>query len=101
MVLCLKRLGRRGKMDDWKTYSATKNESQQGSSENKAKILEYILIKLTDNFLVVAIFSLCLLGGWVGLFKIDNSTNPDKVNWALHAAELCLGVFLGLLKKKK
>lgn len=81
-------------MKDWSEYS--KSKVTQGSSENtRPKILEYMLIKLTDNFLAVAVFVLCIAFAYIGLFvKQDSNTT-----WALHASELCLGVFLGLLKR--
>jgi hypothetical protein len=84
-------------MKDWSEYSKSKINS--GSSENnKPKVFEYILIKLTDNFLAVAVFVLCLVFGYIGLFTNISESN---IPWALHASELCLGVFLGLLAKKK
>jgi hypothetical protein len=81
-------------MKDWAEYS--KSKTTGGSTENsKPSIREYMLIKLTDNFLAVAVFVLCVIFAAIGIFgKQDNNTA-----WTLHAAELCLGVFLGLLKK--
>lgn len=84
-------------MKDWAEYSKTKSIGSS-SEENRPKVLEYILIKLTDNFLAVAVFVLCILFGYMGLFKLD--ANEKNMTWALHASELCLGVFLGLLAKK-
>lgn len=82
-------------MKDWSDYTKTKTTS--GSSEDsKPSIKEYMLIKLTDNFLAFAVFILFIILFSVGLF----AELGTKTDWTLHAAELCLGVFLGLLKKQ-
>lgn len=85
-------------MKEWTTYTKTKGSEGSSESEDKPKIGEYILIKITDNFLAIAVFILCIFFGLIGLFAKLPSTNTD---WALHASELSLGVFLGLLAKKK
>lgn len=84
-------------MKEWTAY--TKSKVGDGASEQseKPKIQEYILIKITDNFLAIAVFILCILFGCLGLFGTLSETSTT---WALHASELSLGVFLGLLSKK-
>lgn len=83
-------------MKEWTSYTKTKNSEGSSETIDKPKVLEYILIKVTDNFLAIAVFALCISFGGVGLFC---ELKSDSTNWALHAAELSLGVFLGLLKK--
>ena len=84
-------------MKEWTTYTKTKNSDGSSENNDKPKIFEYILIKVTDNFLAIAVFILCIFFGVIGLFC---ELKPDSTNWALHASELSLGVFLGLLTKK-
>ncbi|MGZ2368604.1 hypothetical protein ACXR6G_02310 [Ancylomarina sp. YFZ004] len=84
-------------MREWTTYTKTKNGDGSSENSDKPKIIEYILIKLTDNFLTIAVFILCILFGTLGLFYIKADSN---ITWALHASELSLGVFLGLAKRK-
>ena len=86
-------------MKDWNTFAKTHHEHVVTSSE-KPKVFDYVLLKFTDNMLEVGVFSLTIVFAYVGLFAM-NETQTDRVNWALHAAELCLGVFLGLLKGGK
>jgi len=84
-------------MKEWTTYTKSKNSDGSSEGNNKPNIREYILIKITDNFLAIAVFILCILFGLIGLFS---GLNDTSATWALHASELSLGVFLGLLSKK-
>lgn len=87
-------------MKDWNTFAKTHHEHVATTSD-KPKVRDYILLKTTDNMLAISVFILTLIFAYVGLFQFNSDGNADKVNWALHAAELCLGVFLGLLKGVK
>ena len=84
-------------MKEWTTYAKTKNGDGSSENENKPKIFEYILIKITDNFLAIAVFALCIFFGLIGLF-CELAMESEK--WALNTSNLALGVFLGLLTKK-
>ena len=66
----------------------------------KPNPLGYLIVTLTDNLLIMAVLILTLIFAYIGLFSIDQSKH-EQMNWALHAAELSLGVFLGLIKKIK
>lgn len=69
----------------------------KGSGESKPpSTRKYFWVQVIDNGLAIAVFILCVLFGLIGLF-VDAA--EDRVSWALHAAELCLGVLLGLLAK--
>ncbi|OFY85009.1 MAG: hypothetical protein A3K10_01185 [Bacteroidetes bacterium RIFCSPLOWO2_12_FULL_31_6] len=83
-------------MEDWKKYVETKKT--EGASEAKPSTGQYLILKIADNSLKIAVFILCLVFAICGLFFI---TDTEKVNWSLHASGLCLGVFLGLLSSKK
>jgi len=85
-------------MEEWTAYAKTKSGDGASELRDKPKIQEYILIKITDNFLTIAVFVLCILFGGIGLF---GSLSEQSITWALHASELSLGVFLGSLTKKK
>lgn len=83
-------------MKDWSQYAKTVKDSHQtGGAE--PKISSYLAIKFVDNLLPLSVFILTMVFSIIALFVIDTE-NQQKLNWALHAAELCLGVFLGLLK---
>jgi hypothetical protein len=84
-------------MKEWSAYIKSKNSDGSSENSDKPKIAEYILIKITDNFLAISVFALCIIFGLIGLFC---ELQPDPKNWALNASNLALGVFLGLLSKK-
>lgn len=84
-------------MKEWTAYTKSKNSDGSSEGNDKPNILEYILIKATDNFLAIAVFILCIIFGLIGLFC---NLNGASATWSLHASELSLGVFLGLLAKK-
>jgi|AntAceMinimDraft_9_1070365.scaffolds.fasta_scaffold09872_3 hypothetical protein len=86
-------------MKDWDSFAKTTQETVEVSG-TKPSVYAYILIKATDSSLVIAIFILTLLFAYTGLFQFDKE-QTEQINWALHASELCLGVFLGLLKPGK
>ncbi|MFC1524284.1 hypothetical protein ACFL6N_05795 [Thermodesulfobacteriota bacterium] len=86
-------------MEDWASFAKTSQETATVTGANPNP-WAYLIIKSTDNFLGISVFVLTLVFASIGLFGFD-STQIDKTNWALHAAELSLGVFLGLLKTKK
>ncbi len=80
-------------MKDWAKFSRLEGIAKtEGSTPS---IWRYIAIKLTDNGLATIVVFLLLFFGSIGLFV---TTTETQTNWALHAAELCLGVLLGLLK---
>lgn len=83
-------------MKEWSAYTKTKNIDGSSERTEKPEIHEYILIKVTDNFLAISVFLLCIFFGLIGLFC---ELNDNSTTWALHASELSLGVFLGLLKR--
>jgi len=84
-------------MENWSEFAQTHNESATSSGE-KPKVIEYILIKIIDNMLPTSVFILTIFFAIMAFFFLNDTV---KTNWALHAAELSLGVFLGLLKSKK
>jgi len=83
-------------VNDWEQFARTTQDTAKVAGA-KPSAWQYLLIKATDNSLEIAVFVLTLIFTYIGLFIFD-STQLEKTNWALHAAELCLGVFLGLLK---
>lgn len=84
-------------MKDWNEYTKVVSEAKTATGKSP-KIGGYILVKLTDNFLVVGLVMLTLIFAGIGIFYETNE--PEKTNWSLHAAELCLGVFLGVISSK-
>lgn len=86
-------------MKDWNLFAKTHHDHVATSGE-KPRVIDYVFLKITDNMLEIGVFCLTLIFAYIGLFSM-NETQTSKVNWALHAAELCLGVFLGLLKGVK
>lgn len=83
-------------MKDWSQYAKTVKDSHQTGGV-EPKISSYLAIKFIDNLLPISVFVLTIIFSTIALFVID-AGNQQKLNWAMHAAELCLGVFLGLLK---
>lgn len=83
-------------MKDWSQFAKACNDTAKATG-SKPNPLDYFIVKFTDNLIPFSIFILTIVFAYVGLFMIDPAEN-QKVNWALHAAELSLGVFLGLLK---
>jgi len=84
-------------MDDWNTFAQISKQTHPTGDGGQPKVLNYLAIKFIDNFLTVSVFLLTVFFSIIALFVLD-SANQEKLNWALHAAELCLGIFLGLLK---
>jgi hypothetical protein len=84
-------------MKDWNEYIKTVTEAKTSTGETP-KIRGYILLKITDNFIVIGLVLLMLLFAGIGIFY--DASQPEKTNWALHASELCLGVFLGVITSK-
>lgn len=84
-------------MKEWTAYTKSKNIDGSSEGNDKPSIVEYILIKTTDNFLAIAVFILCIIFGFIGLLC---NLDGESTTWSLHASELSLGVFLGLLSKK-
>ncbi|HET9569786.1 MAG TPA: hypothetical protein VFP20_00030 [Bacteroidales bacterium] len=84
-------------MKDWSEYLKVVSEAQATTGE-RPKVGGYILIKITDNSLIIVLILLTLIFSGLGLFlKCDT---PDKTSWAFHAADLCLGVFLGVISTR-
>ncbi len=78
-------------MKDWDTFARTCNESAT-TTGTKPSTFDYLLIKATDNALAVSVFILIIFFSAIGLFFI-NEAEHEKSNFALHAAELCIGIF--------
>jgi hypothetical protein len=84
-------------MKDWSEFAKTAQATAE-SVGTAPSAWQYIIIKATDNFLAISVFILTLIFAYVGLFTFTD-IESDKASWSLNAANLCLGVFLGLLKK--
>ncbi len=82
-------------MKEWTEYSKAARAPEKGGAE--PSIWGYVAIRLIDSMLPVSVLVLTLIFFFTALFFIKD-TDGTRLNWALHAAELCLGVFLGLLK---
>lgn len=88
-------------MDDWSNFNKIYAETYSTTQDNKGpSVFKYLLIKATENWILAVLIIFVFIFAIWGLFIIDN-TNEEKINWCLHAGELCLGVFLGLFKKSK
>lgn len=86
-------------MKDWDQYARTCQETAKTAGA-KPSTWGYLFIKATDNSLAISVFLLTIFFASVGLFYFS-AVQTEQTNWALHASELCLGVFLGLLKQGK
>lgn len=85
-------------MKDWQAYA----KSAVGNSDTATQpsVKEYLMIKLSDNWISVAVlllFILCMVAGL--LSDAYGQQNSEAAKWCFDCAKLCLGVFLGLLKK--
>jgi|GEM_PF-6430350 len=86
-------------MKEWQTYTKSSQGASQGSGQPSVK--EYLLIKLSDNWIAVAVLVVFLFCAVAGLI-CSNSQGTEMAEaskWFFDSAKLCLGVFLGLLKK--
>ena len=88
-----------GNGNDWADYiKAHKTAGETFSDNKRPHIVEFALFKVINNGLASSVFALTIFFSTVGIF----SNRPaDATNFALHAAELSLGVFLGLLAKRR
>lgn len=86
-------------MTSWEQFAKTHHEGVT-TTGTKPSPLEYVVIAATENALSIVVIVFTLLFAIVGLFMFS-PTDREKMNWALHAAELCLGVLLGLLKTRR
>ncbi len=86
-------------MKDFDKYFKTVAQSSQSTGQ-RPSVWHYLVLKLVDNFFVILLFLLTLAFAWYGLVGAD-SKDPERVKWALNAASLCLGVFLGLFAGRK
>jgi hypothetical protein len=84
-------------MKDWGDYIKASNPETTGK---KPTVWGYLIIKAIDNSLVIAMVVFTLFFSAIGLFML-NKGDDTKLNFALHASELCLGVLLGLMKNLK
>ena len=82
---------------DFQTYASTVNQSIQATG-SMPSAWHYFSVIFTDNLSSIILLIVTMTFAILGLFVL-NPEHKDQVNWALHAAELSLGVFLGLLKK--
>lgn len=85
-------------MRDWQSY----HKSAVGSNDSAGKpsVREYFMIKLSDNWIAVAVLMLFLICMVAGLICTKfGAENSEAAKWSFDSAKLCLGVFLGLLKK--
>ena len=78
-----------------KWYKITKASAETAGTQ--PKIRDFMAVQVVDNFQ-----DLLLLGFTVALWLVGvyGSLGPDGKTFTLHAAELCLGVFLGRFKKR-
>ncbi len=83
---------------DWSEFVKTENESIN-TCGNKPNVFRYMLIKGTDNALIIIVCML-LIFFTVSSFYFNSEENKLST-WLLHSAELCLGVILGLFANKK
>jgi hypothetical protein len=85
-------------MKDWSDFNRIHKETLIDSDEKKkASVIRYLSIKLVDNWISIVLIALLVFFSILGF----NSNDSTKNSWALHAGELCLGVFLGLFKSTK
>ncbi len=85
-------------MKDWAQFAKTRTESSQNGAA--PKVLDYFLIKLVDNWLAAGVLLLLIFFVLLIIFTRGGAPQDVEVNkWLTHCAGLCLGVFLGLLKK--
>jgi hypothetical protein len=85
-------------MKDYKEYYNTIMQST-ATTGDKPRIRDYILIKVTDNVLIVLLFILTISFVAAGMYcTLKNSLQLST--WLLDAGKLCLGVFLGLFAAK-
>ena len=82
----------------WEDYTEIHKKSETYGGR-PPRLRDYCFLKLIEHGYSVSVLLLTLIFTAVAfLVKADD---PAKVNWALHAAELSLGVFLGLKIAKK
>lgn len=84
-------------MKEWRDYVQLTNDSAKGTG-GPPRLRDFIALKLADNGLVIALLGLVVLFGSYGLF---GQRDADQRAWALDAAKLCLGVFLGLFAGRR
>ena len=85
-------------MKDWQTYAKSAVGNSDAPSQPSVKA--YFLIKLSDNWIAVSVlflFIFCMLAGLIS--NAYSQGNSEGAKWCFDSAKLCLGVFLGLLKK--
>lgn len=86
-------------MKDWSNFLDVTGKAV-ASTGYKPSFWSYLAIKLVDNALAACVTFFVLFFSIIGLFFVDQA-NKESVNWVLHAAEVCLGVLLGILKSRK
>ena len=87
-------------MKEWNTYAQSRGGTKQAAGgDDSPKVSEYLLIKLSDNWLAVAVLLLLVLFSFAGLgCKMSDSVQVNETgNWFFEVAKITLGVFLGLL----
>lgn len=85
-------------MKDWNAYSQSKAK-QNEIAGGKPTVLEYALIKVVDNSLLLFLIVITFGFASVGIYsKINNFGVHD---WFFDAAKLTLGVMLGVLTKER
>lgn len=86
-------------MKEWSDYSKSHEQAIKTTGKIPS-VRGYFLIKLIDGMPFIVLFLLTGIFVFLAFFVVDNQ-DPNKLNWALHATELCLGVLLGLYAGKK
>ena len=85
----------------WSSYAQTKTvaaKDGQAAVLSKTSVMEYALIKIVDNALVISIFILTIgfsaVGAWLEI------RNYDCSHWFLDIAKVSFGVLLGNSQRK-
>jgi hypothetical protein len=85
-------------MKDFNKYYSIVSSTADTTGQ-RPSVRDYVLIKLVDNVFIILLVVLTLAFAWYGLSR--PKSEPDQSKWALNAASLCLGVFLGLFAGRK
>jgi hypothetical protein len=82
--------------DFWRTVASTPTSSGQQPS-----VRNYVMVRIADNLaFLVCVAVLIGLTIFFALYGLSGGVGDERAKWALNAAHLCLGVFLGLFAGK-
>lgn len=89
-------------MKDWNAYAQSRASVTPGSGVGPS-VMEYLSIKLADNWLAVVVVLIVVVFAVAGVASLvpDKPSINKASEWFFDAAKLCLGVFLGLLTAGK